>query len=185
MRINRLVFLPVLIPAFLNFSISKIYSAEITSVGSSAVPVLRKIKETDPDHKLLKLKKFLKKQEAPLFDNAEDFVKEARKNNLPLYLVAGISGAESSFGKFIPFNSYNPFGWGVYGNNVIYFKSFKEAIAVVSFEIRKRYKDNLKPEQIGPSYAQSYIRWIVNVKSFTEQIENTPLEPEDLLDFSL
>lgn len=166
-------------------------NADEKRYAASALPAQRVISQDNAglDLNLLKLKTFLKKQKAPLFSNAEDFINAAYQNNLPPFLLAAISGAESSFGKRIPANSYNPFGWGVYqtknGWHVIYFASFSEAINTVSLELRKRFKDNLQPEQIGPTYAVSYQRWIGNVRSLMTQIENTKIDEPQYLPVTL
>lgn len=119
------------------------------------------------------LKKFLQSYNSPLAGNAETFVKQADANNLDWRLVASISGVESTFGKQIPNNSYNAWGWGIYGNNVIYFSSFDEGIATISKGLRENYIDKWGAQdlyQIGRLYAASPT-WAQRVEFFMNKIE--------------
>jgi hypothetical protein len=118
------------------------------------------------------LKSFLEKYSSPLASYANAFVKNADDYRLDWRLVAAISGVESSFGKHIPYNSYNGWGWGVYGNNVIYFSSWEEGIETVSEGLRINYINKWRAEnvyEIGGIYAADP-RWASNVNYFVEKI---------------
>lgn len=119
------------------------------------------------------LKNFLLQYDSPLAGNAEDFVKYADKYQLDWKLVASIAGLESTFGKHIPYNSYNGWGWGVYGDNVIRFASWSEGIETISKGLRERYlKDKIEsdPYFIGPTYAASPT-WAERVSFFMVKME--------------
>lgn len=120
------------------------------------------------------LKGFLDSYNSPLAPYAGEFIRSADKYSLDWRLVAAISGLESTFGQAIPYNSYNGWGWGIYGNNVIRFKSWPEAIDTISKGLRYNYlKDTAEsnPYIIGPSYAASPT-WAVRVSYFMQQIED-------------
>jgi len=73
----------------------------------------------------------------PLEGKGKVFVDEANKNNIPYWLVASISFQESSCGKNTPYRSdveetYNAWGWGVWGTNIKHFDSWDHGIATVS-----------------------------------------------------
>lgn len=72
----------------------------------------------------------------PLEGLGSKFVEEADKNDIPWWLVASVAFKESSCGKNTPKvdgqESYNAWGWGVYGNNVQMFVNFARGIEVVS-----------------------------------------------------
>lgn len=126
-----------------------------------------------PDNRAQILKGFLDSNNSPLAPYSEDFVASADKYNLDWRLVAAISGLESTFGQQIPSNSYNGWGWGVYGDNVIRFRSWQEGIETISKGLRERYlRDNSEsdPYIIGPSYAASPT-WAVRVAYFMKKIE--------------
>ena len=72
------------------------------------------------------LEGFLLQYDSPLAPYAGDFIKYADEYNLDWRLVASIAGLESTFGKRIPYQSYNGWGWGVYGDNVIRFDSWTD-----------------------------------------------------------
>lgn len=109
------------------------------------------------------LKAYLAKRNSPLQYHAQDFVDAADTYQLDWKLVAAISGVESTFGKFVPggtdpqYTSYNAWGWGVYGTQAIYFKSWREGIFAVSKGLRTGYfnKGLTDPYSINRVYAAS------------------------------
>lgn len=126
------------------------------------------------DNRAKILKKFLERYRSPISEDAEIFVKEADKNKIDWRLVAAISGVESTFGQQIPLNSYNAWGWGIYGTNCIYFKSFKEGIQIISKGLKENYMDKWEAEdvyEIGRIYAASPT-WAQRVIFFMNQIED-------------
>jgi len=64
------------------------------------------------------------------------FVEEADKYGIPWWLTASVAFKESSCGKNTPTvdgrESYNAWGWGVYGDNVRSFDNFARGIETVS-----------------------------------------------------
>jgi hypothetical protein len=129
------------------------------------------IKEQDNRAEILR--GFLEQYNSPMAGEAENFVKYADQYDLDWRLVASIAGLESGFGKHIPYNSYNAWGWGVYGDNVIRFESWEEGIETLSHGLRTRYlKDNPQsdPYVIGPTYAASPT-WAVRVSYFMNRME--------------
>lgn len=126
------------------------------------------------DNRAIVLKHFLTEHDSPLAPYSNDFVSFADKYNLDWKLVAAISGLESTFGQQIPYNSYNGWGWGVYGDNVIRFSSWKEGIETISKGLRENYlKQNTvsDPYIIGPTYASSPT-WAERVAYFMRAIDN-------------
>jgi flagellum-specific peptidoglycan hydrolase FlgJ len=118
------------------------------------------------------LKAYLESKNSPLAQYADVFVKEAQDNNLDWRLVAAISGLESSYGIHIPYNSYNGWGWGVYGDNVLKFTSWSDAIHTISSGLRKNYMDRGATDvySIGRIYAASPT-WADRVTYIMSQME--------------
>lgn len=119
------------------------------------------------------LESFLKQYDSPLASHAEDFIFYADKYNLDWRLVASIAGLESTFGKRIPYESYNGWGWGVYGDNVIRFDSWTDGIETISKGLRENYlkdKPDSDPYFIGPTYASSPT-WAVRVTFFMNRMD--------------
>lgn len=120
--------------------------------------------------KIKTIAKFLKNNESPLEQYAETLINEAEKNQLDWRLVTAITGVESSFGKAIPQNSYNAYGWN---NGDFYFNSWEEGISIVSKTLNEKYRQNWgaeDPYQIGHFYAASPT-WANRVVYFMEKIE--------------
>jgi len=124
------------------------------------------------DEKAEVLADYFKKYNSPLEAHAQDFIDAAKEYDLDWKLVAAISGVESTFGKFIP-GGYNGWGWGVYGNQAIYFKSWKEGIFAVSKGLRENYlnKGLTDPYQMNKNYAASPF-WGGKVAYFMKDLEN-------------
>lgn len=126
-------------------------------------------KKLDSQAKILSA--YFAKYDSPLQNHSQDFIDAAKKYNLDWRLVAAISGVESTFGKAIP-GGYNGWGWGVYGNQAIYFNSWTEAIFTISKGIRENYIDKglTEPYAINRIYAASPT-WGSRVSYFMEDIE--------------
>lgn len=127
------------------------------------------------DSRVKKLKSYLKTHDSPLVDEADHFVTEADRLGLDWKLVAAISGVESTFGKRIPRNSYNGWGWAIYTgqSDGKHFVDWKDGITQVSEGLRYKYIDRgaVSIEQIGRIYAASPT-WSQKVHFFLNKIEN-------------
>lgn len=118
------------------------------------------------DAKSVKLQNYLDSKNSPLLPYVYKFIEVSEKYGFDWRLLPAITGIESNFGKNIPYNSYNPFGWG---NGQARFNSFEEAIEVVGKELYERCitKGVDTPAKIGPSYCPpNYRRWIFAVNQF-------------------
>ncbi|MDH7476558.1 MAG: hypothetical protein QHH09_03795 [Microgenomates group bacterium] len=113
------------------------------------------------------IKKILEKYQSPLIDATDNFIQTCWQYQLDCYLLPSIAGLESTFGKFIYPNSYNPFGWG---GGYIVFNNWQEAIDTVGKGLRERYLEkgcqNLK--NIGQIYSESPT-WAMRVDYFLNQ----------------
>ena len=143
-----------------------------TEAGASARPSFTKIVI---DERPARLRAYLAAHNSPMEEDAEHFVSEADRLNLDWKLVAAIAGVESTFGKHIPTNSYNGWGWGVFTGQQdgIHFASWKDGITQVSEGLRYKYVDRgaVTVEQMGRIYAASPV-WAQKVNFFLKSIEN-------------
>ena len=147
------------------------YAAE-NSAGSSAA-LLKPLSGKAPDSRAKILKEFLGQYSSPLVPFAADFVEIADKYNLDWKLVAAISGVESTFGQQIPYESFNGWGWGIYGDNTIRFSSWTEGIETVSEGLRTNYIDKWGAKdvyEIGRFYAASPT-WARRVDYFMRKLD--------------
>ena len=163
----------------------KIYAQK--EAGTSALPNNRSEHEIQPDNRVKMLTAYLEAQNSPLTDSADAFVREADKNNLDWRFVAAISAVESTYGKRIPYNSYNAWGWGIYGDNMIRFKSFDQGIGIISTGLREKYMDKWGAKDvyaIGKFYAASPT-WAQRVDYFMARIESFSQKDTSSLSISL
>lgn len=164
------IFILIFLFIFIMTKTPNAYAAQNSAESSAAL--LKPQNEKTPDSRVRILKEFLGQYNSPLVPFATDFVEIADKYDLDWKLVAAISGVESTFGKQIPYNSYNGWGWGIYGNNTIRFSSWTEGIETVSKGLRENYLDKwgaTNVYEIGRIYAASP-RWASNVNYFIEKI---------------
>ncbi len=173
----------------ITFSSPQKASADSLASGSSAnINRIAITQSNGNDYRVKILHDYLAKENSPLATYAAEFVSTADKYNLDWRLVAAISGVESTFGKEIPADSYNAWGWGVYGDNVIRFSSWKDGIDTISQGLRDRYINQWGGKdvyQIGSMYAASPA-WAGHVVYYMDNIQNYGLrKPTDLLSLSL
>src|SRR5690606_39465685 len=126
----------IVLVLFISFIYTKpALAGEFLVAGSSA-----NLKSTENineyDYRVETLRSFLASHKSPLTDKAQVFVDQADANDLDWRLVAAISGVESTFGKRIPYDSYNAYGWA---NGKFQFESWEDSIAIVNKTLRENY----------------------------------------------
>lgn len=109
------------------------------------------------DGRAANLKRFFRKYNSPLYDKAEYIVKVADIYKMDYRLIPAIAMQESGLCRVIPDNSFNCWGWGIYGTTVTRFSSYEEGIETVSRGLRKNYLDKgyVTPTQIMEKYTPS------------------------------
>lgn len=117
------------------------------------------------------LSNYLAKYNSPMQYHAQDFIDAADKYGLDWRMLPSIAGVESTFGKRIP-GGYNAYGWGVYGKNAIYFKSWRDGMFTVAKGLRENYlnKGLNDPYKINRIYAASP-SWGTKVSRFMRDLE--------------
>lgn len=127
------------------------------------------------DARVANLKRFFRRYNSPLYEHAELVVQTADKYGMDYRLLPAIAMQESGLCRVIPHNSYNCWGWGIYGNKVTRFSSYPEAIDTVSRGLKKYYIDNglVTAAQIMTKYNPSSPNgsWARSVQSFIESLE--------------
>ena len=146
--------------------------AQVAAAGSSAA-LLKPAAQEASDSRIRILREYLEKYNSPLVPYAGTFVTVADKYNIDWKLVAAISGVESTFGQQIPNDSYNGWGWGIYGDHMIRFTSWNQGIETVSEGLRNNYINKWGAKDvyaIGKLYAASPT-WAVRVEYFMNKID--------------
>lgn len=134
------------------------------------------------DSRALTLEQFFANYHSPLAQYADVFVSVADKYSLPWQLLPAISMQESTGGKNVPEDCYNPFGWGIHVRGTLCFESWTQGIEQVAKGFKEKYIDNglVTIDQIMRKYnPTSYNRdgsWGSGVQFFLNIIEsfNTP-----------
>lgn len=157
-------------------------------ISGASASSFRDLIYTQRDSRTDHLRLFLESYNSPFAHKAATFINEADEHGLDWKLVAAIAGVESTFGKHIPFDSYNAWGWGIFTgqNDGIHFADWEDGISTVSEGLKKNYIDRgaVTLEQIGRRYAASPT-WTMKVRFFLEKIEKfVPASPE-LLEVSI
>mgnify|MGYP001547373333 CR=1 FL=1 len=132
------------------------------------------VKYENKDIRISTLESFFEKYNSPLKNHAKTFVETADLYNMDYKLLPAISCMESTCAKKIIPNSYNPFGWGIYGNNYIAFDSYDHAIKTVADGIFKGYisKGLDTVEKMAPVYTPpNYNHWMSGVNYFIYDIK--------------
>lgn len=166
----------------------KTFAQERASASSANIKLSEFRTKEGSDYRVKIVEGYLKRYNSPMAGNADDFVYYADKYDLDWRLVLAIAGVESTYGKQIPPASYNGWGWGVYGDNVIRFKSWEDGIQTVSQGLRERYMDKWGGKdiyQIGANYASSP-HWANSVNIHLNMIQRFTLSnPQNALSLSL
>lgn len=145
-----------------------------TAVPESGIVTEDAIEPADARAKIVE--NFFASHKAPLSAYSEAFIKVADKYNLDYRLLPAISMQESNGGKRMIISSNNPFGYGIYGDLVLKFPSFEDAIERVGRALREDYLDKglTNPASIMTKYTPPSLAkggtWAIGVSSFMEEL---------------
>jgi len=169
---KKLILIILISTALLAVSAGVTYAQNEAETSAS---VKTQSQEKGFDYRVENLRKFLEKFNSPLSLYAQDFVNYADANGLDYRLVPAISGVESTFGKYIPYNSYNAYGWA---NGDYRFTSWRDSIAHVSETLKVAYIDKGAPtiSKIAKKYAPPSATWGNKVKYFVSKIDTLPFD---------
>ena len=143
---------------------------------STTAPEIAQIQQTilAADSRSKIIDDFFRRYSSPMAGLGVDIVGTADKYHLPYGLLPAISFCESQGGKTAPAESYNAWGWYIYGENSHSFGSWEEAIEKVSKGIKVNYADKglTTPEEMMKKYAPaSNGSWAKCVSEFLAELE--------------
>lgn len=118
---------------------------------------------------------FFKDYKSLLANYSNTFISVADKYSLDYRLLPAIAMQESNGAKKVINDSFNPFGYGIYGGKVIRFASWEEAIEKVGKGLRENYLNQglTTPDKIMAKYTPPAIQsgsWAKGVKSFMAEL---------------
>ncbi len=126
------------------------------------------------DGRVANLKSFFRKHNSSLYDHADKIVEVSDKYQFDYRLLPAIAMQESNLCRVIPDDSYNCWGWGIYGTTVTKFDSYDDAIETVAKGIKKNYIDQglVTASAIMKKYTPpSQGSWQYGVNSFMKALE--------------
>lgn len=126
------------------------------------------------DGRVANLKSFFRRHNSPLYDSADLIVQVSDQYKFDYRLLPSIAMQESNVCKYIPPDSHNCWGWGIYGDTVTRFDSYDEAIKTVAKGIKEYYIDNglVTVSAIMKKYTPSSNgSWAHGVSTFFEVLE--------------
>jgi len=147
-----------------------------TGASYQAVPeetVQTKVTIDSTDARIVALESFLENYKSPLAGHAEKIIEEADRYNLDYRLLSAIAMQESNLCKKIPENSYNCWGFGIYGKKVTRFDNYDQAIEIISKTLAKNYIEEglVQPHEIMTKYTPgSNGSWGDSVSYFMDRI---------------
>jgi hypothetical protein len=145
-----------------------IYAALPTAQNSFSTEIIATDGRTEA------VRQFFARFNSPLEPYAADVVAAADQYKLDFRLIPAIAMQESNLCKKIPENSFNCWGYGIYGGKVLRFANYKEGIYTVSKSLGTKYKGNglVTPAQIEQVYTPpSEGSWAYGVNHFMDQLE--------------
>lgn len=116
-----------------------------TQFHTSTAPVVLGAYTTETelgDGRAANLKAFFRKYNSDLYEYSDYIVDVSDRYQFDYRLIPAIAMQESTLCKFIPENSYNCWGYGIYGDTVTRFDSYEEAIDTVARGIKRDYLDH-------------------------------------------
>lgn len=122
------------------------------------------------------IEQFFKNYNSILSTESDVFIRVADKYKLDFRLLPAIAMQESLGGKKVINNSYNPFGFGIYGTSVVKFGSWEQGIETVGKTLRENYlnKGLKTPEEIMAKYTPPSLAkggpWAKGVRTFMEEL---------------
>jgi hypothetical protein len=130
----------------------------------------------EEDARIAVVRDFFQRYKSPLLGLEDEVITTADKYGLDYRLIPSIAMQESNLCKKIIKDSYNCWGFGIYGKKVTKFDNFAEGIDTVTKTLARQYKaKGLKtPEQIMSKYTPSSNgSWANGVTHFMNQLSYT------------
>jgi hypothetical protein len=121
------------------------------------------------------IRQYLNKYESPLEPYSDLIVQLSDQYNFDYRWLIAIAQQESGLCKHIPDNSFNCWGWGIYGDKVTRFDSYEDALRRISPQFTKIFLKGVHskdPAEVMKTYTPpSDGSWAEGVSSFFDNLE--------------
>jgi len=149
------------------------YTTVFSALPNKKTDIITSVKTADARAEILR--QYLAHYNSPLEEHADLIVQMSDQYDFDYRWLVAIAMQESTLCKFIPENSFNCWGWGIYGDKVTRFESFDEAIRRIAPQFKKiflqdnHYKD---PMQVMKTYTPpSDGSWAEGVLQFFDKLQ--------------
>jgi hypothetical protein len=157
----------------INFENPADYSLVFASLPAQTSQIQTSVKTADARSEIIR--QYLQKYDSPLLPHAELLVQVADKYDFDYRWMVAIAQQESNLCKKIPYESYNCWGWGIYGDKVTRFESYQQAIVKIAPQFKKIFLKGLHtedPHQVMETYTPpSQGSWANGVLQFFNELE--------------
>ncbi|MBI2325871.1 hypothetical protein HYU91_00590 [Candidatus Collierbacteria bacterium] len=117
------------------------YTTVFSALPNNKSNIVTSVKVADARTELLR--QYLNHYNSPLEQYVNLIVQMSDQYDFDYRWMVAIAMQESTLCKFIPENSYNCWGWGIYGDKVTRFESYEDAIRRIAPQFKQIFlKDN-------------------------------------------
>ena len=117
------------------------YTTVFSALPNNKSNIVTSVKVADARTELLR--QYLNHYNSPLEQYVDLIVQMSDQYDFDYRWMVAIAMQESTLCKFIPENSYNCWGWGIYGDKVTRFESYEDAIRRIAPQFKQIFlKDN-------------------------------------------
>lgn len=134
----------------------------------------------EPDLRPAQMHAVLLKYNSPMVGLEDKLIAIAEQAGLDWTLLAAIAGTESSFGKRMPYQCINPYGWGIYGEHKLCFESFEAAITGVAQGLASKYNTTSLVTIARTYNTVSTEAWTAHTRFFMNKIKNAEIPVHSL-----
>jgi len=149
------------------------YTTVFSALPSQKTDIITSVKTADARAEILR--QYLVRYESPLEPLADLIVQVADENDFDYRWMVAIAQQESNLCKRIPEDSYNCWGWGIYGDKVTRFDSFEEAIRRIAPQFKEIFlQDNHSkdPFKVMRTYTPpSDGSWAAGINQFFTELQ--------------
>ena len=154
----------------------KVLGASTQKVKYEAIPnrsSTTEVKVSASEARVDVLRQFLGRYSSPLEEYSKYIVEVSDRYSLDYRLLPAIAMQESTLCEKAPADSYNCWGFGIYGGKVTRFESFEQAIETIARTLSQNYHAQglIEPIDIMSRYTPSNTgAWAENVSYVMERI---------------